>query len=50
MGMEKPRAPAAPLRWYEIRNTGRGRLKTLNYYAPPAYTKAGDELPPARRN
>jgi mannose-6-phosphate isomerase-like protein (cupin superfamily) len=35
---------------HEIRNTGRGLLKTLNYYAPPAYTKAGNELPPARRN
>jgi oxalate decarboxylase/phosphoglucose isomerase-like protein (cupin superfamily) len=35
---------------HEIRNTGRGLLKTLNYYAPPAYTKAGNELPRARRN
>lgn len=35
---------------HEIRNTGRGLLKTLNYYAPPAYTKGGNELPPARRN
>lgn len=30
---------------HEIENTGRGFLKTLNIYAPPAYTKAGDELP-----
>ena len=35
---------------HEIRNTGRGLLKTLNYYAPPAYTKAGGELPRARRS
>ena len=35
---------------HEIRNTGRGLLRTLNYYAPPAYTKAGDELPRARRS
>ena len=30
---------------HEIRNTGRTPLKTLNVYVPPAYTKAGDELP-----
>ena len=35
---------------HEIRNTGRGLLKTLYYYAPPAYTKAGEELPRARRS
>jgi mannose-6-phosphate isomerase-like protein (cupin superfamily) len=34
---------------HEIRNTGRSLLKTLNYYTPPAYTKAGEELPAARR-
>ena len=28
---------------HEIRNTGRGNLKTLNFYVPPAYTKAGNE-------
>jgi mannose-6-phosphate isomerase-like protein (cupin superfamily) len=33
---------------HEIKNTGRGLLTTLNIYAPPAYTKAGDELPPAK--
>jgi len=22
--------------------------KTLNFYNPPAYTKSGDELPPAK--
>jgi mannose-6-phosphate isomerase-like protein (cupin superfamily) len=30
---------------HEIRNTGRGPLKTLNVYVPPAYTAKGDELP-----
>jgi mannose-6-phosphate isomerase-like protein (cupin superfamily) len=29
---------------HEIRNTGRGLLRTLNFYVPPAYTAAGDEL------
>ena len=29
---------------HEIKNTGRGLLRTLNYYSPPAYTKAGREL------
>jgi mannose-6-phosphate isomerase-like protein (cupin superfamily) len=33
---------------HEIRNTGRSALKTLNVYSPPAYTKSGDELPPAQ--
>ena len=33
---------------HEIRNTGRTPLKTLNFYVPPAYTKAGEELPPGR--
>jgi mannose-6-phosphate isomerase-like protein (cupin superfamily) len=33
---------------HEIRNTGRTPLKTLNFYAPPAYTKAGNELPAGR--
>ena len=27
---------------HQITNTGRGPLVTLNLYAPPAYTKAGD--------
>jgi mannose-6-phosphate isomerase-like protein (cupin superfamily) len=35
---------------HEIRNTGKRPLKTLNYYAPPAYTRAGHERPRARRN
>jgi mannose-6-phosphate isomerase-like protein (cupin superfamily) len=33
---------------HEIRNTGRSALKTLNFYSPPGYTKAGGELPPAK--
>jgi mannose-6-phosphate isomerase-like protein (cupin superfamily) len=33
---------------HEIRNTGRGLLKTLNFYSPPAYTRDGDELPRAK--
>ena len=27
---------------HQIKNTGRTPLVTLNFYAPPAYTKAGD--------
>ena len=34
---------------HEIKNTGRGPLRTLNVYVPPAYTKSGDELPRARK-
>ena len=34
---------------HEIRNTGRTPLRTLNIYVPPAYTKAGDELPRGRK-
>jgi mannose-6-phosphate isomerase-like protein (cupin superfamily) len=33
---------------HEVRNTGRGLLKTLNVYVPPAYTKGGNELPAAK--
>lgn len=33
---------------HEVRNTGRALLRTLNVYVPPAYTKGGDELPPAK--
>jgi mannose-6-phosphate isomerase-like protein (cupin superfamily) len=33
---------------HEIRNTGRGLLRTLNLYVPPAYTPRGEELPAAR--
>lgn len=35
---------------HEIKNTGRGLLRTLNWYCPPAYTKDGNELPAARRH
>lgn len=34
---------------HEVRNTGRGLLRTLNVYVPPAYTRAGNELPAGRR-
>ena len=30
---------------HEIRNNGRGRLSTVNFYVPPAYSSQGDELP-----
>jgi len=33
---------------YEVKNTGRGLLRTLNFYVPPAYTESGDELPFAK--
>jgi mannose-6-phosphate isomerase-like protein (cupin superfamily) len=33
---------------HEIRNTGRGPLRTFNVYVPPAYTMAGEELPRGR--
>lgn len=33
---------------HEIRNTGRALLRTLNWYAPPAYDAHGDELPAAK--
>jgi mannose-6-phosphate isomerase-like protein (cupin superfamily) len=29
---------------HEIRNTGRGMMRTLNVYVPPAYTEDGEEL------
>jgi mannose-6-phosphate isomerase-like protein (cupin superfamily) len=34
---------------HEIRNTGRRLLRTLNFYAPPAYAKSGDPLPRGRK-
>jgi mannose-6-phosphate isomerase-like protein (cupin superfamily) len=34
---------------HEIRNTGRGLLRTVNVYVPPAYTKRGDPLPRGRK-
>jgi mannose-6-phosphate isomerase-like protein (cupin superfamily) len=33
---------------HEIKNTGRTDLVTLNFYVPPAYTRAGNELPSAK--
>lgn len=30
---------------HEIRNTGRGYLKTLNFYSPPAYDEEEEPLP-----
>jgi mannose-6-phosphate isomerase-like protein (cupin superfamily) len=30
---------------HEIKNTGREKLATVNFYVPPAYTDDGDELP-----
>jgi mannose-6-phosphate isomerase-like protein (cupin superfamily) len=33
---------------HEIRNTGRGLLKTVSVYLPPAYDDEGEELPPGR--
>jgi mannose-6-phosphate isomerase-like protein (cupin superfamily) len=33
---------------HEICNTGRALLKTLNFYVPPAYSRKGNELPPAK--
>jgi mannose-6-phosphate isomerase-like protein (cupin superfamily) len=32
---------------HQITNTGRARLTTLNFYAPPAYTAAGNVKPAA---
>ena len=34
---------------HEIKNTGRKPLRTLNFYAPPAYSLSGDPLPRGRR-
>jgi mannose-6-phosphate isomerase-like protein (cupin superfamily) len=33
---------------HEIRNTGKGPLRTLNVYVPPAYTDEGEERPAGR--
>ena len=33
---------------HEIRNVGKRPLRTLNFYVPPASTRGGNELPPAR--
>ncbi len=34
---------------HEIRNTGRGVLRTVNVYVPPAYSADGAELPRGRK-
>ena len=34
---------------HQIKNTGRGKLATLNFYVPAAYSADGEELPAARR-
>ena len=34
---------------HEVRNTGRGLLKTLNFYYPPAFDGNGDPVGPGRR-
>lgn len=34
---------------HEIKNTGRGLLRTLNVYVPPAYSKSGEPLPRGRK-
>jgi mannose-6-phosphate isomerase-like protein (cupin superfamily) len=34
---------------HEIRNTGRGLLRTINFYVPPAYAQSGDPLPRGKR-
>ena len=33
---------------HEVKNTGRGPLRTLNIYVPPAYRRDGNELPRGR--
>jgi mannose-6-phosphate isomerase-like protein (cupin superfamily) len=34
---------------HEIHNDGKTPLRTLNFYAPPAYTRGGNPLPRGRR-
>jgi mannose-6-phosphate isomerase-like protein (cupin superfamily) len=34
---------------HEIKASGRTRLRTLNFYAPPAYSVSGEPLPRGRR-
>ena len=34
---------------HEIKNSGRKPLRTLNFYAPPAYSTSGDPLPRGKR-
>jgi mannose-6-phosphate isomerase-like protein (cupin superfamily) len=34
---------------HQVKNTGRGLLRTLNFYVPPAYKADGDPLPRGRK-
>jgi mannose-6-phosphate isomerase-like protein (cupin superfamily) len=34
---------------HEVKNTGRAKLVTINFYVPPAYTKNGNELPAGKK-
>lgn len=34
---------------HQVRNTGRGLLRTLNFYVPPAYRADGEPLPRGRK-
>jgi mannose-6-phosphate isomerase-like protein (cupin superfamily) len=34
---------------HEIKNTGRGLLKTINFFVPPAYDRRGEPLPRGKR-
>ena len=34
---------------HQIRNSGRGLLRTLNFYVPPAYRKDGNPLPRGKK-
>jgi mannose-6-phosphate isomerase-like protein (cupin superfamily) len=34
---------------HQVKNTGRGLLRTLNFYVPPAYRTNGDPLPRGRK-
>jgi mannose-6-phosphate isomerase-like protein (cupin superfamily) len=34
---------------HEVKATGRDPMRTLNFYAPPAYDSAGDERPAGKR-
>ncbi|HEU0259505.1 MAG TPA: hypothetical protein VFR57_08830 [Burkholderiales bacterium] len=40
-----PAAEGEKTEKHAIRNTGRGLLRTLNFYSPPAYRKDGKPLP-----
>jgi mannose-6-phosphate isomerase-like protein (cupin superfamily) len=33
---------------HQVKNTGRGLLRTLNFYVPPAYRPDGEPLPRGR--